>query len=50
MLERVLCDDKYMHKMSADDMNAMTPLFTSNVNPYGDIRLDIHKPSFLEVL
>jgi hypothetical protein len=35
--------------MDAVDMNAMTPLFTSNVNPYGDINLDINKPSFLEV-
>ena len=51
MLERVLYDNDYIHKdkMDAVDMNAMTPLFTSNVNPYGDINLDINKPSFLEV-
>jgi TnpA family transposase len=48
MLERVLYDNGYIHQMGAVDMNAMTPLFTSNVNPYGDINLDINKPSFLE--
>jgi hypothetical protein len=48
MLERVLYDNGYIHQMDAVDMNAMTPLFTSNVNPYGDINLDINKPSFLE--
>jgi TnpA family transposase len=49
MLERILYDNDYIHQMNAVDMNAMTPLFTSNVNPYGDINLDINKPSFLEV-
>ena len=49
MLERVLYDDGYIHQMQADDKNVMTPLFTSNVNPYGDIHLDFNKPSFLEV-
>lgn len=49
MLERVLYDDGYIHKMDEVDLDAMTPLFTSNVNPYGDINLDINKPSFLEV-
>ena len=48
MLERVLYDNGYIHKMDSVDMNAMTLLFTSNVNPYGDINLDINKPSFLE--
>ncbi len=49
MLERVLYEDGYIHKMNAIDKNAMTPLFTSNINPYGEIHLDINKPSFLEV-
>jgi TnpA family transposase len=49
MLERVLYDGDYLYKMDDVDLNAMTPLFTSNVNPYGDINLDIDKPSFLEV-
>ena len=41
-------DNDYIHRMDAVDINAMTPLFTSNVNPYGDINLDLNKPSFLE--
>ena len=49
MLERVLYDGDYLYRMDEIDFNAMTPLFTSNVNPYGDINLDINKPSFLEV-
>ena len=49
MLENVLHDDDYLSKMKDVDLNAMTPLFTSNINPYGDIHLDINKPSFLEV-
>ena len=49
MLEKVMYDGDYLYKMDDVDLNAMTPLFTSNVNPYGDINLDIDKPSFLEV-
>lgn len=49
MLEHVYYNDDYIHKMKAIDKNAMTPLFTSNVNPYGEIRIDINKPSFLEM-
>jgi hypothetical protein len=48
MLERILYDDGYIHKMKEVDKNAMTPLFTSNINPYGEIHLDMNKPSFLE--
>lgn len=49
MLERVLFDDKFFPRMQAEDLRALTPLFTSNVNPYGDICLDLQKPSFLGV-
>ncbi len=48
MVERVASADGYVQRMQADARNAMTPLFTSNLNPYGDISLDINKPSFLE--
>jgi TnpA family transposase len=48
MLERVLYDGDYLYRMDEVDFNAMTALFTSNMNPYGDINLDINKPSFLE--
>jgi len=49
MLERILWDSVYLQQIDDVDMNAMTPLFTSNVNPYGDINLDVNKPSFLEL-
>lgn len=49
MLQRVLHDDGYLGQLQAEELNAMTPLFTSNVNPYGDIHLDLNKPSFLGV-
>ena len=49
MLERVIYDDGYLSRLKKDDLEALTPLYTSNVNPYGDIRLDMAKPSFLEV-
>lgn len=41
--------EKLWSKKDAVDLDAMTPLYTSNVNPYGDTNLDINKPSFLEV-
>lgn len=47
MLESVLFDDQFFPRMKSEDLGALTPLFTSNVNPYGDICLDLHKPSFL---
>lgn len=49
MVERVLFEDNYIKEIKKGDVNAITPLFTSNINPYGDINLDINKPSFLEV-
>jgi TnpA family transposase len=49
MMERILRDADYINRIQAEDKDAMTPLFTSNVNPYGDIHLDINKPSFLEM-
>lgn len=49
MLERVLKEDGFLGRMGSEDYRALTPLFTSNVNPYGDFILDLEKPSFLEV-
>jgi len=48
MVERVLYDTGMNRLMEPEDYRALTPLFTSNVNPYGDFELDIDKPSFLE--
>lgn len=49
MVERVLKEDGLLERMGPEDYRAITPLFTSNVNPYGDFVLDLDKPSFLEV-
>jgi TnpA family transposase len=48
MVERVLVAHDLMPRMEPEDLRALTPLFTSNVNPYGDFHLDLDKPSFLE--
>lgn len=47
MVERVLSDGILEH-MEEEDFRALTPLFTSNVNPYGDFELNLDKPSFLD--
>lgn len=49
MVEKVL-DEKLLGRMNQDDLRSLTPLFTSNINPYGDFELDLAKPSFLEVV
>ena len=48
MLDRVLLENDRFDQLSAEDYRALTPLFTVNVNPYGDFNLDLEKPSFLQ--
>ena len=48
MVERVLADHQLKEQMQPDDKRALTPLFTAHVNPYGEFRLDLAKPSFLK--
>lgn len=48
MVERVLVQTDLLGKLEQRDREALTPLFTSNVNPYGDFDLDLGRPSFLE--
>ncbi len=48
MIERVLHEEGLLGRMDDEDLRALTPLFTANVNPYGDFTLDLDKPSFLE--
>ena len=48
IVERILIEgiiDKRMHR---EDYHALTPLFTVNINPYGNFSLDFDKPSILE--
>jgi len=35
-------------RMKQEDFQALTPLFTLNINPYGYFALDFDKPSILE--
>lgn len=48
MLESVLEKEGIIARMVPHDYRALTPLFTSNINPYGAFMLDLDKPSFLE--
>lgn len=47
MVERVFEYEAFGERMTKEDFRALTPLFTSNINPYGVSRLDFDKPSFL---
>ena len=37
-----------LRRMKKQDLRALTPMFTSNVNPYGIFTVDFEKVSFLE--
>lgn len=47
IVEKVLEDQLLLSQMLPEDQRALTPLFTSHVNPYGEFDLDLAKPSFL---
>lgn len=49
IVEKVLEDPLLLAQMEPEDQRALTPLFTTHVNPYGDFDLDLTKPSFLVV-
>ena len=48
MVERILQQENLLQRMQPEDLKALTPLFTQNINPYGHFALDFDKPSFLE--
>ena len=48
LLDQVIEEKGLLSRMTAADKRALTPLFTSNVNPYGDFSIDLAKPSILE--
>lgn len=48
MVENVLHQDGLLSRMKQEDFQALTPLFTMNINPYGYFALDFDKPSILE--
>jgi Tn3 transposase DDE domain-containing protein len=41
LLQRVLAEPAWRERLSDIDRRALTPLFWSNVNPYGRFRLDM---------
>ncbi len=47
MMERVFEQEAFEKRMEREDYRALTPLFTSNINPYGVFTVDFDKPSFL---
>ncbi len=42
MIQQVLEEDAWKHRLSAFDFRAITPLLYSHVNPYGSFRLDLN--------
>ena len=49
LLQRVLAEPAWRERLSDADRRALTPLFWSNVNPYGRFRLDMERHLDLEV-
>ena len=48
MVERVLALTTIGTRMQAEDYRSLTPLFTQNINPYGQFTINFERPSFLE--
>ena len=49
LIEKIIDEHGFINRMEPEDFRALTPLFTSNINPYGDFDLNLYKPSILEV-
>jgi hypothetical protein len=43
MLQQVLEEETWHDRMQPNDLRALTPLFYSHVNPYGDFKLDLQE-------
>jgi len=48
LLERTIEQEGLWERLSAEDFRALTPLFHGHINPYGQITLDLARPSFLK--
>jgi len=48
MIQRVLGEQAWAYRMTADDLRALTPLLYSHVNPYGTFLLDMNSRLELE--
>jgi len=41
MMQEVLAEPTWMHRMGARDLQALTPLIYPHINPYGTFHLDM---------
>jgi hypothetical protein len=48
LVERTIEREGLWERLSAEDFRALTPLFHGHINPYGQITLDLARPSFLK--
>ncbi len=48
LLDKVIIGYNFFERMSEKDFRSLTPLYTSNINPYGTFSLDLNKKSILE--
>ena len=48
LVERTIEQEGLWDHLSAEDRRALTPLFHGHINPYGQITLDLARPSFLK--
>ena len=50
LVERTIEREGLWDKLSVEDRRALSPLFHGHINPYGQIAIDLAKPSFLETV
>ena len=43
MVQDVLADEMWAHRLTAEDKRGLTPLFWAHVDPYGEVRLDMDR-------
>jgi len=43
MIQKVLSESKWYNQLTLEDRRALTPLFYTHVNPYGDFNLDMYE-------
>jgi len=49
MLQRVLADQAWLDRMTAEDLRALSPLLYAHINPYGTFRLDMDERLEIEL-
>jgi TnpA family transposase len=49
MIDKVIIENGFLDQMEEEDHRSLTPLYKSNINPYGSFKLDFDKVFLLEV-